>query len=358
MPRRTTGSPYHTKTKGEGIRWPEDGRRRHQAGFKTKTEARRWFAENVAPRLDRGAPSPEITFKRFCDIYIERWGADVADSTRGTLEEWLAPARETFGSWTLRELEGGANDISRWRLKLAEGPRYRATRGLRQALAAAVRWRYMSSNPAVAAGANPTPRAVEIDPFAAEEIEAICAELGTADRALVVFASETGLRTNEWTATERRDIDRDGPAVMVRRRYARGRATPYPKTERRRVPLTARAFEALQSLPPRLDTPLVFPAAEGGPIELNNWRRRVWHPALEAAGLRQRGPYHLRHTFATRALDAGMSIFRLAGVMGASVRTIEHHYAAHTRESEDEVRALLEASSGRSGDVVASGEEE
>lgn len=356
MPRRTAGSVYKTAT-GYGIRWPEDGRRPHKAGFKTKTEARRWFAENVASRLDRGAPSAEITFDKFCETYLDRWGADVAASTRRTLEEWLAPSREAFGSWTLREMEGAANEISRWRSKLAEGRRYRATRGLRQSLAAAVRWGYMNSNPAMAAGSNPMPRVVEIDPFTTEEIEAICAELGRADRALVAFAAETGLRTNEWTATERRDIDRDGPAVLVRRRYARGEATPYPKTQRRRVPLTVVAFEAIQSLPPRLATPLLFPAAEGGSIEINNWRRRVWHPALEAAGLRQRGPYQLRHTFATRALAAGVSIFKLARVMGASVRTIDHHYGAFVRESEDEVRALLDANSTRSGDVVATGED-
>jgi integrase len=200
----------------------------------------------------------------------------------------------------------------------------------------------------------PTTSHAEIDPFTVEEIEAICAEVDIADRALVVFASETGLRTNEWTAIERRDIDRDGPAALVRRRYARGHATPYPKTKRRRVPLTTAAFEAIQSLPPRLDTPLVFPAAEGGPIEINNWRRRVWHPALEAPGIRQRGPYQLRHTFATRALAAGVSIFKLARVMGATVRTIDHHYGAFIRESEDEVRALLE----HSGDVVATAEED
>ena len=43
MPRRTTGSVYRTAT-GYGIRWPEDGRRPHRAGFTTKTEARRWPA--------------------------------------------------------------------------------------------------------------------------------------------------------------------------------------------------------------------------------------------------------------------------------------------------------------------------
>jgi hypothetical protein len=44
---------------------------------------------------------------RSCEIYLERWGADVADSTRRTLAEWLAPARETFGAWTLRPSPSG-----------------------------------------------------------------------------------------------------------------------------------------------------------------------------------------------------------------------------------------------------------
>jgi hypothetical protein len=40
------------------------------------------------------------------------------------------------------------------------------------------------------------------------------------------------------------------------------------------------------------------------------------------------------------------------------VRTIDHHYCAFIRESEDEVRALLEASAARSGVEVASVEDD
>jgi integrase len=82
------------------------------------------------------------------------------------------------------------------------------------------------------------------------------------------------------------------------------------------VPLSARAIDVLEGLPPRLDTSFVFPASEGGLIELHGWRQRHWYPALEAAAIDKRGPYHLRHTFATEALAAGVSIFELARLMG------------------------------------------
>jgi integrase len=308
------------------------------------------------PRLDRGAPSPEITFDAFCELFLARHGATVTESTRVTLAYRLKPARAAFGSWTLAELEGAADDIARWRAGLGDGSRFRQTAALRQCLGAAVRWRYMTRNPAVEAGRNPQPRSEELLPFTPEQVDALEDELGPVFGPLVVFAAETGLRTNEWVALERRDVDRAGPAVLVQRRFADGVLTPFPKTvgSRRRVPLSARALAALDRLPPRLDTPLVFPAARGGHIGLDTWRTRHWYPALDAAGLRRRGPYQCRHTFATEALAAGISIFELARVMGTSVAMIDRTYGHLARDSEQAIRARLDARAERSGVVVAS----
>jgi integrase len=355
MANELRGSVYPTRH-GFGIRWLEHDRRRYQSGFKTKSEAREWFDGSVKARLRAGAPDPSITFEEFAALYVERHGATVSKRTKETIEERLASSRARFGSWRLRELEGAASEIAAWRSGLSASSRYRKTAALRQCLGAGVRWRYLTTNPAVDAGRNPEPRSDELRPFTREQVDAIAEELGPVYGPLAVFAAETGLRTNEWVAVERRDVDRAGRAVTVQRRYADGVLTGYPKTERsrRRVPLTTRAFEAIESLPPRLDTPLLFPAPAGDYVSLDNWRTREWYDALDAAGIEKRGPYHLRHTFATEALAAGVSIFELARLMGTSVKMIDRTYGHLAEDSEEAIRARLEARADRTGVELAS----
>ena len=57
---------------------------------------------------------------------------------------------------------------------------------------------------------------------------------------------------------------------------------------------------------------------------------------------------------ATEALAAGTSIFELARVMGASVKTIDKHYGHLAPDFEQAIRARLDARAARSGVVAAS----
>jgi integrase len=98
---------------------------------------------------------------------------------------------------------------------------------------------------------------------------------------------------------------------------------------RRQVPLSARAIAAFDRLPARINPPLLFTAPEGGLLNLDNFRRREWEPAIEAASIATPARiYDLRSTFASNALAAGVTVFELATIMGTSVRMIERHYGA------------------------------
>ena len=117
------------------------------------------------------------------------------------------------------------------------------------------------------------------------------------------------------------------------------------------------ALEALDRLP-QSDSPLLFPAPRGGHIDLHSFRQRYWRPARLAAGIEPvRRPYDLRHTYATFALRAGVSIFDLSRFMGASLAMIDRHYGhlaatGASTPSRFSTRSLLTTARGRTVDVA------
>lgn len=348
--------------------------------FTSKTEALDWLDEH----LDQGRALRgfEVTFSAHVERYLRVHAAVVQPATIRTLRERLGayeegkqprprkakpgekaePGRkyktavEAFGSFTLAELEAMSPEIAEWQATLPPAYRYAIVRALRQVLGAAVRWKLVRVNPAREAGPNPVPPREEVAFFATlADVDKLAIELGHAGPVehrttvaygpIAVFAVETGLRPSEWIALERRDIDRANKLVRVRRSVVDGEAKEYGKTNRSRrdVPLTARALAAVDELVPRLDTPLLFAGREGGHLDLDNFRRREWRPALEAAGLPlQLSPYSMRHTYASFALDAGISIFELARLMGTSVKVIDATYGHLVRDTFDRVRGALE----------------
>jgi integrase len=330
------------------IRWRDgDGHRRQRTGFRTKAEAHEVLEEEL--RRIRLGPlhRPNATLRELTDVYVEQY--DAAPSTVAWLKDNMRPALERFGDERIGLLT--VQRIATWRASLPEGKRYRSHRAFRQVLQAAVRWRWIEDNPAVYVK-NPEPRPGEIDPFESwDELDAIAAELDLIAGQMVVFLAGTGVRPEEGFGAEWRDIDFERRMLMVQRAFAKGRLKEYGKTagSRRAVPLRARVVRALNQLPHRRG--ILFPAPEGGRVDINNFRHRGWTPALAAAGVKHRRIYDLRHTYATWSLAAGVDIFTLARRMGTSVKMIDRTYGHLVAGADAYERELLDAFDERRGDV-------
>ena len=306
MPSVQRGQVYRLSGGSWAYRYrDEHGCRRQVGGFQTKGAA----SDALSVALQRAKLGPlyrrDLTIRELVGEYLEQHAAGVDADTITKLNWQLKHTLDAFGDVKADRLS--PREVAAWRARLPRGSARDIHQALRQVLEHAVRLKMLDENVAKTVP-NPAPRRAEVETFAGwHEVDAIAEELGPVYGPLVVFAAGTGLRPEELFALEWRDVDRQERAVTVRRAFTRGRLKDVGKTDRsrRRVPLRQRAVDALEAIPRRLDSRLVFPAAQGGHIDLGRWRARHWKPAVRAAGLGYRPPYALRHFYAATSLAAG-----------------------------------------------------
>ncbi len=386
MPAEQSG--YVTWYRGSWCaRWyDEHGKRKRKRGFRTKTDANRFLRNKVdeVARLRRGevvlgGRSTPPTMRELVDEFLAQYTGE--GNSKATLESRL---KHVLGSEPRpdgkRRIEPASfcdlrvdrltvPTVAAWRKRLPEASGWHIHKALRQVLNYAVAAGYTQRNVARDIP-NPEPKRSPVDAFrSTAEIDALAAEFDKVGAAIVVFASETGLRTEEWLALERKDVEIDretGTGVVhVARVYVDGQIKEYGKTEKsiRTVPLTARAIAAFDSLPPRLDTPILFPGdrhkgscgrcPEGRclHIDLASWRQRKWSAAIAASGLDvddqgralKRTPYSLRHTYATWMLASNVPAADVADFMGTSLEQLEKTYRHRTTDALERARQQLEA---------------
>ena len=158
----------------------------------------------------------------------------------------------------------------------------------------------------------------------------------------------TGLRRGELLGLKWEDIDFEHGNLRVKRQVARidGEIVEAPlktKNAYRTLPLAEDTIQVLKQQKKKAgSSPWVFPSPTGGPISPDSVLHML-HRVLKRAGLPRVRFHDLRHTFATLALQNGVDIKTVSGMLGhfsagftldtyAHVTTAAQKEAARTME--------------------------
>jgi integrase len=264
-----------------------------------------------------------------------------------------------FGGVRVHDLS--SERIATWIATIPYSPKTRRhiLDALRQVLNQAVEWGYLPQNPARPSTVRgPRQATPDIRPFRSwAEIDGLAQQAGTYG-ALIRFACATGLRPEEWAALTWADVDFAARTLTVNKVWVRGELrTTEGKTDAAFgvLSLQESALAALRSVARALDEErLLFPAAAGGYINLDNWRRRVWKKAIDASGVEYRPLYQMRHTFATLALAAGADLYWMSRQLGhESIRTTLKHYARFVPAVDDRNLRLLDEFAAQAAEGVS-----
>jgi integrase len=196
---------------------------------------------------------------------------------------------------------------------------------------------------------------VEINPFSAEELNAL---LETVEKyfpshyPMFLLLARTGMREGEAIGLKWGDIDFNGRFIEVKRSYSKGNYSTPKSGKSRRVDMSKQLTENLMayrktSIKKGLRLGIgepehVFINNAGRPIDVNNWRPRVFNKALTKARLRKIRIHDLRHTYATLRISKGDNIADVSKQLGHhSVKlTLDTYYHWIPGKLKNEVDAL------------------
>jgi len=191
----------------------------------------------------------------------------------------------------------------------------------------AVEWGRLPSNPAAAVRKPPVRRTRTVRPLAPATIERIRGHLlehgRVRDATLVSVLAYAGLRPGEALALSWEHVR--AHTILVERAVSLGEIAATKTARARTVALLsplARDLAEWRLISGRpADRGLIFPGVDGEPWTLTatqNWRRRVYAPAAEAAGVERPRPYDLRHSFVSLLIQQGISVVEVARQAGHS----------------------------------------
>ena len=161
----------------------------------------------------------------------------------------------------------------------------------------------------------------------------------------------TGLRRGELLGLKWEDIDLQKGDLRVKRQISRinGEVMEAPlktKNAYRTLPLAEDTIDVLKEQREKVgSSPWVFPSPNGGPISPDSVLHML-HRVLKRAGLPRVRFHDLRHTFATLALQNGVDIKTVSGMLGHfsagfTLDTYAHVTGAAQRQAAGKMAAVL-----------------
>ena len=192
-----------------------------------------------------------------------------------------------------------------------------------------------------------------------EQFENLLDEIPQRHRVLVLVAIETGVRWGELAALRPVDVDLETGEIHVRRvvlevsKKITGAdkvwtIRDYPKDDEHRAirigdQLCQDAREYMMATGKR-GGDLLFATSTGSPISRNTFRTRVWLPAIERSGLRQRVRFHdLRGAHASWLLAGGADLKAVMDRLGHKQIQTTQQYLGRLPDADDRALAAFEA---------------
>ena len=303
-------------------RWIGVDRRARSRTFALKKDADRFVLEQER-RASLGTlyQAPSEAFGQFAGGWLERYALGVRPSTLARVRDVL-PHLEPFSEIALDEIRPAAVEdhvaaVARRAPRQAE----LALRVLKQVLANAKERGHLVDEGVFRVKA-PRRDQLEMRFLAWHEVEELAANTIVPYGNLVLLAALTGLRQGELLALRDRDVDLDSMTVQVAHGAYKGELVPVKtRASRRRVDLSNTAAQVLRrqllARKPN-DRGLVFPSPEGLILNDDNFRHRVFRPAVRRTSLTRLRFHDLRHTYAALMVAAGAHPKYLQAQMGHS----------------------------------------
>ena len=326
------------------VRFRDAGGRERSKTFTKKVHADKYRSQ-VEYELDRGDwLDPRAGEVRLVDWFEEAWDLATpvkrrtASDRRSNMNKHVLP---TFGDRPLNRID--PEDVQRWVNGLSAAGYAPATvkkifETLSGVLRTAVRYGRLTHLVCDKISLPAIPQ-VEMRFLVPEEVDRLASAITPHFELLIRFAAETGLRIGEIAGLQGNDYQPGEHVIAVKRQLLKDTSPPTyadPKTAAgiRSLTLSPALAERVDAINAVGDAPM-FTSPQGALLNVANFRKRHFLPAVAAAGLGHVRIHDLRHSAISLWIHRGATIKQVTTRAGiASVTTAFDRYG-HIFPNED-----------------------